>query len=271
MKNHSSFQSLALFALLTLFINTSSSYSQEFIGYRVKKSERTFVVYKINNLNALGEPYVLTDNVFLKLNPDITLFDSAKSYTMITIPGNPRYNKDTIKSNIKTIGGSELGSSFWIPNDYIDRGKINDFFDMEYTQTRLSVSLMTVPFKFRLKSENSNDPSFSTQATIGTCVGYKIIGNSRKNYGLTLGIAGGIMSFDQTLQNAQNPVETEKRTLTGFSVVPSLILNIEDVQMGVVIGWDFIDTNPAWIYNGKPWMSLSVGYVFLKTLQKKEE
>ena len=59
--------------------------------------------------------------------------------------------------------------------------------------------------------------------------------------------------------------QTEMSNLVlGFSLGLGYIVSLNDFQIGLVSGLDYIsgDASKTWIYQGKPWFSFTVGFDF---------
>ena len=65
-----------------------------------------------------------------------------------------------------------------------------------------------------------------------------------------------------------DPQDSSKTdTKTGLTVAPGLIWTLKDnFQAGLVVGKDYLgpSAGQSWKYNGRTWVSFSVGYNFAK-------
>ncbi len=257
---------IALSTLIILLLNCLS-YGQDRIkiGYRLKDASSSIVVNLATDVTTLGINYTLNNNVYFNIVKDVSIVSNNKKYYLINIPGkksNSNNNANLAPVSLKIIGNDEFGMSFWIPAENIDAGKINEIFNVEYSISRVSVSVLSVPFKYRFGENGINE--FTTDGTIGTSIGFKIYNNRLFDYGLSLNIGGGITTFNRTIIDKNDNTKTTKQNIAGFSLVPALVFNVGKVQMGLAFGWDFSDVEPKWDYNAKPWLSFSVGYSFLE-------
>jgi hypothetical protein len=245
------------------------------IGYRIKDAKKAIIVYRATtNLSQLGDPIVLRSSVyFILLENSLTL--KSKKFQLISIPGknidNNHNNKEMGKTlpDLNTIGQTDFDHSFWMPSEYIDDGEINENFQLEYSHSKVSVTVLAVPFKYRLSSKGPEGKTFTTEATIGTSIGYRIFNNYKYDYGLSIGIGGGVTTFNRSIADSNDPTKQIQQSFLGFSVVPAIIFNTGDIQMGFVFGWDFASVDPEWTYNAKPWISFSVGYSFFNLFKNK--
>lgn len=113
---------------------------------------------------------------------------------------------------------------------------------------------LVVPFKYQL-----SDKSFSGSTTIGTYVGYKLQDNR--------GSITPILSAGW-VPNIAVPLATGGSVnRSGFSWAGGVIFSIDKgtgTQIGILFGQDRLGSNAAapYAYEGKTWMSLSIGYKF---------
>ncbi|HET6229222.1 MAG TPA: hypothetical protein VFE05_04025 [Longimicrobiaceae bacterium] len=125
----------------------------------------------------------------------------------------------------------------------------------------LAVGALVMPIKMR----GINRPfDFSKDLTIGTVAGPRFrLNNQRDLYGSLL-VGAGITAVTLTPENTHNAVDkaTDRAALT-LTFGP--MLEVNRFQFGVMFGWDRI-SNPNqsnWIYQGRPWLSLGLGYSLL--------
>jgi len=114
---------------------------------------------------------------------------------------------------------------------------------------------LIVPFKFRF-----TDHSLAGSATVGYYVGQK---NYLWGYSFTPIISVGYSPIP--VSNPQDSTKTDNKS--GISFAAGAVWELDDkFQAGIVFGTDYIGSSPAqtWKYNGKGWMSFSVGYNFAK-------
>lgn len=65
-----------------------------------------------------------------------------------------------------------------------------------------------------------------------------------------------------------DPGSAREKNMPGATLCLGAGANVGKTQAGIVVGWDFSD--PSWEYHGKPWISFSVGFEFLKPQAKEE-
>jgi hypothetical protein len=59
--------------------------------------------------------------------------------------------------------------------------------------------------------------------------------------------------------------EVKDQNVCGFAVGLGLIGTFKrDFQAGVVIGWDHVNKNAGYKYNGKPWLAMEIGFSFMQ-------
>jgi hypothetical protein len=114
-----------------------------------------------------------------------------------------------------------------------------------------------VPYKYHFNGSKS----FEGGTTLAPYAGYRF-----DRYGLAYGLKiigfAGLTKIDvvQTIDNEQ-----VSQSLSGFSYGVGAIGSIDDaIQIGLVIGADRVNESSGYIDNGKPWISLAIGYSFAK-------
>jgi len=115
--------------------------------------------------------------------------------------------------------------------------------------------LLAVPFKIQMTGKQS----FSGSATLGGFVGYRIPFT-------TLGLEVSPVLFagasNITVPTAPGSASTTE-TAAGFSYGGGFVTRIKDsVQVGLVVGFDHVDSAQPYAYNDKPWLSVEIGYSF---------
>lgn len=116
-----------------------------------------------------------------------------------------------------------------------------------------SFGTLTVPYKHQI----SGDRSLSGGASLGGYLGRRVpfLGIS------TQAIAfAGVTKVDVPTTKDGKPATDQ---LAGLSLGVGLLGTVKDsFQLGVVVGVDRVAKSAGYVNNGKPWVSLSLGYAF---------
>jgi len=115
--------------------------------------------------------------------------------------------------------------------------------------------LLAVPFKMQMTGKQS----FSGSATLGGYIGYRIpLTDLGFEFSPVL-FAGASNITVPTAPGSKSPTETA----AGFSYGGGFIGRVkESIQVGLVVGFDHVDSAQPYAYNDKPWLSLEIGYSF---------
>jgi hypothetical protein len=122
-------------------------------------------------------------------------------------------------------------------------------------RTGWSYGTLVVPYKFQFKG----DRSLSGGATLGGYLGYRVT-----RLGTTVQpifFAGATKVDVPKLVDGKSTTEQ----LAGLSYGIGLLSNFKQAfQVGLVVGADRVSKGANYVNNGKPWVSLSLGYAFLQ-------
>lgn len=125
---------------------------------------------------------------------------------------------------------------------------------------RVSVGLLTLPFKFRLLEDKSFETNFNLNSTLNIRI------KQMWNAGFYAQFGGGIGSTNLYYNNAPG-VEPEKEiNASTLTLLSGIMLQYKKVQAGIYVGWDHINNQQQykWQYNGKPWFAFGIGYELFK-------
>ena len=115
---------------------------------------------------------------------------------------------------------------------------------------------LAVPFKAQMTGKRS----FSGSVSLGGYIGYRM---PWKETGLVFSpivfVGASNISNSVTVNGA-----TSSETLAGLSYGAGIITRIKNsgFQVGLIVGFDHVDSAQPYEYNDKPWLSLEVGYSF---------
>jgi hypothetical protein len=124
----------------------------------------------------------------------------------------------------------------------------------------LTIGTAAVPFKLR-----SNPFQFSTDVTLGTVAGVKVRMNPYTDenfYNFLVGFGLSNVNLDSTSTGGNINQNSTVQNTASFTLSAGGVLEFSGVQIGIFVGWDFINNNDKiqWSYHGKPWVSIGLGY-----------
>jgi hypothetical protein len=136
------------------------------------------------------------------------------------------------------------GNSYTVPDVAITGGR--------YVSGEMVTGILAVPFKWHL-----GDRSISAGSTIGAYVGYR---TSLFNLTVTPMLGAGLAMISNT--SAAGAAQTS----AGFSVATGFIGTVgptgSGVQLGLILGVDWLGSSAHYRYEGKPWLAAEVGFSF---------
>lgn len=154
-----------------------------------------------------------------------------------------KINADLYNSKIYTVLDTDLDDNYTI-KEYKDK---------------LSIGIITLPFKYRPQ----NKESFETEFNINTTLNYSIVNFYNASFNIQGGTGFGSVRLDELNSNvsAENAVNAIS---LGFIVGP--MVQYKNVQFGLYSGVDIINNNSQlnWSHNGKLWFGLGIGYNLFK-------
>lgn len=120
----------------------------------------------------------------------------------------------------------------------------------------LATGILAVPFKY-----HRSDHATTGGTTIG---GYIGISKTWSSVGQLSLILGGGLALVPSTPATTSTTTTSSSTLTGISIATGVIGKVgsTNTQFGVLLGYDSVDKNANYKYDGRPWLSFTVGYSF---------
>jgi len=124
---------------------------------------------------------------------------------------------------------------------------------------------ITLPIKIRPKI-GDNNRKFETDGNFGGYVGIRWRLSSTKSiFGSLIGTLGAV-TLPINSGNTTPATQDKDTTGLGFSWAVGAVVELEDFQLGVMLGRDYASSD--WLYNAKTWYCLSVGGSFFKNAGK---
>jgi len=130
--------------------------------------------------------------------------------------------------------------------------------------TRLSIGVVTLPFKYRPQEQKS----FDTEFNINTTANIRIASVFNTHLYGQLGAGFGSINLNSTNSDLKKGDVQDKQTLSFLS---GIMLQHNRVQIGLYMGWDRINNQRTinWVSNGNLWFGFGAGYnLFKNTVEK---
>lgn len=123
------------------------------------------------------------------------------------------------------------------------------------TTDEFVTGVLAVPFKWHIA-----DKSSTMGSTVGGYLGYQT--KTYRDLTVTPIIGGGLALIDVGTAGGQNSIIG-----TGISVATGLIGRVGStgttgVQLGLIVGVDWLGRSAGYRYEGKPWLAFECGYNF---------
>ena len=118
--------------------------------------------------------------------------------------------------------------------------------------------MLTVPFKARLKTKNS-DFEFSPEFNLSSTLAVRLWKSWDYNSNLFFQIGAGVGTVSL---NEDNSAIEDAQNIASLTLLTGLMFDFKGIQIGGYIGWDSISNNSLyeWNHHGKPWISLGIGF-----------
>ena len=105
----------------------------------------------------------------------------------------------------------------------------------------------------------TDEDGFVGSASLGGYVGYRVTwGGTEVQYVM---FAGATKVDVSATKDGKTTVESRAGLSSGLGIVTTLK---DEFQVGLIVGFDHVGKNSGYQYNGKPWISVSLGYDFVR-------
>lgn len=171
-------------------------------------------------------------------------------------------NTDGNKTQVKALHFNDDKTNADLYNSKIytvlDTDLVDNYIVKEY-KDKLSIGIITLPFKYRPQ----NKESFETEFNINTTLNYSIVDFYNVSFNIQGGTGFGSVRLDELNSNVSAEYAVNAISL-GFIVGP--MVQYKNVQFGIYSGVDIINNNSQlnWSHNGKLWFGLGIGYNLFK-------
>jgi len=168
----------------------------------------------------------------------------------------PNFTKDSIKANI-------YNNKIY----YISKSEFDKSAEVIQKKDKLSVGILTLPFKARPQ----DDFSFDTEFNLSTTLNYNITAIYDANFNVQIG--AGIGSVNLNASNASGITDLKAQDVACLNLFSGLMVEYKKVQAGLYVGIDQINNQSQyqWQHNGNIWFGFGIGFnVFNISLGEKE-
>lgn len=246
-------KSLITIIIVFVFITSSEGYSEELKkGDIIKLNTKVKVISNLNSIDGTTKdiPQYLGEYLY-KINNiggetiELTALRFSLNETQIEIKGisksgTPQKLSDLYNDRIFTVKKSDLLGSYSTNNPI----------------ERVSIGVLSLPFKFRTQSQFSYEDKFNINSTIN----FHLFSYGNSRFGVQLGT--GIGSVEINKENAFGEFDSTLTSLPSLSLLSGIMYNYKFIQCGFYVGFDFInDQNKVnWMHNGNMWFGLGIGF-----------
>lgn len=255
----------------------------------------TFFMCSLINLSVfsqnigVGDVVILNNSVPIIDKPIAIYSDEVKSdLTLKYLEGNVKFKvlkiSDTtvelmalpfeVKSQtqraefLKTYPDERLKSDYY--NDKVYTISLKDFIAFATAvdeKDRLSIGLLTLPFKARPQE----DFSFDTEFNLSTTLNIRLFDLAKSSLNYQLGAGIGSVNLNNT--NAAGLESEDAQQVATLTFFNGLMLQYKKVQVGFYLGVDQINNQKKndWVSNGNIWLGFGIGYdLFNISLSKSD-
>jgi hypothetical protein len=113
---------------------------------------------------------------------------------------------------------------------------------------------LLVPYKY-----HRHDRSFSSAATIGPYLGYKLTG-----FGIDAALIGSLGISSLAVPNGSGSTTTQQGYTAAIGIIASVTKSKSPLRVGLLIGKDWAGSNSAtpYAHEGKTWIAAQIGFSF---------
>ncbi|MEY8848619.1 hypothetical protein AB9K26_07375 [Psychroserpens sp. XS_ASV72] len=125
---------------------------------------------------------------------------------------------------------------------------------------KISVGLLTLPFKARPQEEFAFDTEFNLNSTLN------ILFSGQKNVSWYYQFGAGVGSVNLNTSNARGLSDTEAQDVSILTFFNGVMIEYKKIQIGLYAGVDHINNqkNYDWNSNGNIWLGFGIGYNLFK-------
>lgn len=187
------------------------------------------------------------------------------------------YSQEVFNAAGKKTG--EKPKYFFISDTDFDNN--TDVYENDNPRTSFVTGAITIPIKIRPGGDEKDEMGntirpfdFSGEVNVGLSVGIKFrLGSAKsKVYFIpTAGINLTSVSIDET--TVRNGVITSKTNASSLTPFTGFVIQYDTFQLAMITGWDRLSgkTGENWVYQGRPWFGIGLGYSIFNTQQSAKK
>lgn len=258
------------FSLLLFFV-LSTAFSQDNVVYHFTKST------VINSYDLKANPQIVSKSIEIAQKEWRFVIDQeiASGYVIRFLKWNKNSPQNEKFYEAKTNKGERLYF-------YITTTQFNDNVEKYVNKNprwSFVTGAITIPIKIRPGGDKKDTEGnllrpfdFTGEVNVGLSIGLRIkMGSNNSKFFLipSTGINLTAISVDEsTVTNGFVTSKTNASSLTPFI---GLICEYDSFQIALMTGWDNLSgrTGENWIYQGKPWFGIGLGYNIFNTSNNK--
>lgn len=128
---------------------------------------------------------------------------------------------------------------------------------------KVSIGIITLPFKARFNQENLG---FDTEFNFNSTVSFHVTEVLGTSFNLQLGAGIGTVGLNKSNTNFTGEEEIQAQDVSTLTVLSGVMLEHKRIQVGLYLGWDHINNQEAfnWEGNGDAWLGFGVGFSVFK-------
>lgn len=263
----------AIFAILfhLALVCKAQDEHNDLVGYKMRNRTARILVDENDSPNS-KKIRILKDNYYFKKFDNQATVGTTK-YRKIYFPGTQIEIK-TLKEEkheeieMKEFVSTDLGRFYWMEEADLDDKVIQSVY--KTYQATVFGSVLTAPFKGRLKIANAKGDFIDGSFNAGATIGYRFTRDGKSISYFAPIVFGQVTTLNFT--SANNTSIKDLNTTQGgggYSYGFGILFKFAGITPGIVLGFDhaFGDNGATFVYQDKPWLSFSLNFDFGK---KKE-
>lgn len=229
-----------------------------------------FALLIFSTLNAQSKGDVITLKAYLKVVKHKQVKQNKKLPVNFLEP-NIQFRINSISNDsiaLTAIPFNKKSQEAIFYNDiiyFVTKSDFEENFKEFKAEDKISIGLLTLPFKARPQ----DDFSFDTEFNLSTTLNYKIASIYNADFNVQIG--AGIGSVNLNSSNSQIAAD-KAQDVAALNFFTGLMLQYKKVQAGLYVGIDQINNQAEyqWQHNGNLWFGFGIGFnVFKVSLGEK--
>lgn len=235
-------------SIVLLVLISATIKAQQFnVGDNVK-----FIAPAIHYKTELDSNTMFIENQVNYLSHSTIFKIVALSNDSVVITASPLYEQKSKKNNTAPDLAKFYNYKVFIisKEEFLLKAKISE------TPERLSIGILSLPFKLRLQDEISFESDFNLNSTLN--INIRDIKSAELHFQLGSGIGG----VNLTSSNSEGIQDGNQIKASALTLLCGPMIQYKKVQAGIYIGLDFINNQNyyKWRYQGLPWFGFGIGY-----------